>query len=134
MIDMPIDIEHSSDYHMVKLHITKAAHLALQSDSDGHPDWVVITAFYQALHWVDAYLAMKQCDANSHGERRRAIRKDEDLKPIKKYYKRLYDASIFARYEAKTYKCVPNEVEALVDVDLASIVKHISQLIGEPQT
>ena len=88
---MPTDQAHLSKYH-----IAKAAQLALQADSNRHPDWIVITAFYQALHWVDAFLATKQRHPSDHRERNWEVRNNADLKIIKRNYNRLYKASRFA--------------------------------------
>ena len=42
--------------HLSKSQIAEDAQRVLQADSKKHLDWVVITAFYCALHWVDAFL------------------------------------------------------------------------------
>ena len=115
--------------HLSKFRITEDAQLALENAPNDHPDWIVITAFYQALHWVDAFLAKTQRHPTNHGRRNWEVRNDVDLKAIRKNYKRLYDASIFARYYAKTYKNKPNEVKRLLEIDLKSIIDHISPLI-----
>ena len=57
--------------------------------------------------------------------RNEAVRKHRDLSPIRHSYFNLYDASIDARYEPETYKDDPDEVEALLEEDLALIVRHI---------
>lgn len=45
--------------HRQKCDIAKSTQLTLQAaDPHEHADWIVITAFYQALHWVDAFFAL----------------------------------------------------------------------------
>lgn len=118
----------SDQVHLFKLRITEDAHNALQPNSNKHPDWVVITAFYQALHWVDAFLAKTQRHPTNHVERNNEVKNDVDLKAIKRNYRRLYRASRFARYYAKTYIHTPNEVKSL-KADLNTIVNHIKPLL-----
>ena len=132
--------------HRQKCGSAKSAQLALQAaDSSEHADWIVITAFYQALHWVDAFFALYDYHPAAHGMsydqeedvtdpgRNEAIRKHRDLRPIRHSYFNLYDASIDARYEPYTYKDDPHIVEALLEEDLASIVTHINALIDQSQ-
>ena len=45
--------------HLSKSQIAADAQLTLETDSKDHSDWVVITAFYSALHWVHAFLSPK---------------------------------------------------------------------------
>lgn len=115
--------------HRSKRSIAEDAQLALKNAPNDHPDWIVITAFYQALHWVDAFLAKTQRHPSNHGNRNWEVRNDADLKVIKKNYKRLYDASRSARYDPKTYKNKPNEVKRLLEIDLKSVISHIKPLI-----
>lgn len=130
--------------HRQKCDTAKSAQLALQTaDSSEHADWIVITVFYQALHWVDAFFALYDYHPTAHGMsydeeggvtdpgRNEAIRKHRDLSPIRHSYFNLYDASIDARYEPETYKDDPDEVEALLEEDLALIVRHINELISQ---
>ena len=133
--------------HLQKCDAAKSAQLTLQAaDPNEHADWIVITAFYQALHWVDAFFALYDYHPAAHGMsydeeedvtdpgRNEAIRKHRDLRPIRHSYFNLYDASIAARYEPGTFEDAPNEVKALLEEDLASIVTHINELINQAQT
>lgn len=115
--------------HHYKRSIAEDAQLALQADPNDHLDWVVITAFYQALHWVDAFLAKTQRHPGDHRNRNREVRQDVYLKAIKRHYKRLYDASLSARYYPNTYRNRPNEVQRLLETDLQSIIDYISPLL-----
>ncbi len=121
--------------HRQKCDIAKSTQLTLQAaDSHEHADWIVIAAFYQALHWVDAFFALDNYHPRGHGRRKNAIYRYEDLRPIRDSYTKLYDASITARYETETFKDAPNAVEALLEEDLALIVTHINGLINQAPT
>ena len=120
--------------HRQKCDIAESTQLILQrEDSTEHIDWIVITAFYQALHWVDAFFALDNYHPGGHSRRKNAIFRHEDLRPIRDSYTRLYDASIDARYEPYTYQNDPDIVEALLEEDLALIVTHINGLINQAQ-
>ena len=101
---MPTSLKHLPDYRIVKYNIAKDAQLALEQNPRDHSDWIVISAFYQALHWVNIFLATKQRRPGDHGERNREVRNDADLKKIRDNYDRLYWASREARYDPQTYK------------------------------
>ena len=59
------------------------------------------------------------------------VNRHRDLNRIVENYRNLYDASRSARYEAETYNDYPEEVDELLEKDLASIVARVSQLIGD---
>ena len=125
--------------HLQKCDTAKSVQLILETeDSNEYADWIVITAFYQALHWVDAFFALEGYDPERHGPTyRNQIRIDlgrnesvrQKLKPIRDNYSTLYKASINARYEDKTYKDHRNDVKKLLETDLKSIKNYISQRI-----
>ena len=129
--------------HRQKCDSAKSVQFILQrEDPNEHADWIVITAFYQALHWVDAFFALYDYHPKAHGMsydeeevtdpgRNEAIRKHSDLRPIRHNYFNLYDASIDARYEPFTYQNDPDIVEALLEEDLASIITHINAMINQ---
>ena len=120
--------------HRQKCDIAKSAQLTLQAaNPHEHADWIIIAAFYQALHWVDAFFALDNYHPGAHNRRKNAIFRYEDLRLIRDSYTKLYDASIDARYEPYTYQNDPDEVEALLEEDLASIVAHINELINQAQ-
>ena len=124
----------SFEEHRQKCDIAKSTQLALQAaDSNIYADWIVIAAFYQALHWVDAFFALENYHPRRHGERKGAVERHRDLERIGDSYTRLYDASIDARYEPFTYQNDPDIVEALLEEDLALIATHINELIDQAQ-
>ena len=126
---MSVPEEHSNSYHITSNYPTTTdARRALQEDRNEHPDWIVITSFYQALHWVDAFLLTKEHEPNTHGERRNYIEDDEDLEAIKKNYLDLKKASQIARYEEGTFKDDPAGVEEILEIS-CSIINHIKDLM-----
>ena len=84
-------------------------------------------------HWVDAFFALDNYHPGGHGRRKNAVYRHEDLRPIRGNYANLYNASIYARYGAGTFKEAPNEVEALLEEDLVAIATHINGLIDQSQ-
>ena len=137
----------SCDEHIQKYNTARCVQLILQDvDSNKYADWIVTTAFYQALHMIDAFFAFdRDYHPEAHGitydeedeptnlGRNYVVREHEDLKPIRDIYFDLYDASIEARYEEEVYKDYPDEVKRLLEEDLDPIVTRIRQLIGESQ-
>lgn len=80
-------------------------------------DWVVIIAFYAALHWVDAVLAQQAHHPTNHRERNRAAQR----LPLWNDYHELYVTSRIARYEAGH---VPRGVaRQMRDVNLTNVRK-----------
>ncbi len=119
--------------HISKSHIAEAAQLVLQADSNKHLDWVVITAFYCALHWVDAFFATINYHPRNHIKRGNAIDRCAILDPIRQNYKRLYDASNKARYGKQGFTKTA-EISKLIQVDLPAVVTYINGLINPTQT
>ena len=119
--------------HRQKCDIAKSAQLTLQAaNPHEHADWIIIAAFYQALHWVDAFFALDNYHPGAHNRRKNAIFRYEDLRLIRDSYTKLYDASIDARYEPETFKDARRKrsIEFVVVVDrirrkLSSQLSHI---------
>ena len=102
---------------------------------------VVITAFYQALHWIDAFFAIHDFHPEAHNTiyedgspvavgRNHALKKHRDLRTIYEPYYNLYLASREARYEGWSYRDEPDEVTALLEEDLETVANHIKALIA----
>ena len=127
----------SFEQHRNHCDTAKCAQLALQTaDPNQHADWIIITAFYQASHWIEAFFALADPEVHprSHAARRAAVNRHKKLERIVDSYTNLYDASIRARYQGDPYQDDTDEVKELLEKDLDLIVTHVSQLIGEPQT
>ena len=117
--------------HLLKSQIAEDAQLTLEADSKDHLDWVVTTAFYRALQWIDAFFAFKNYPPhkhNSHPKRNRSINNCADLDPIRRNYKRLYNASRKARYGKHGFTKTA-EISAYIQVDLPAVVAHINGLL-----
>ena len=90
---------------------------------------LLLPSFYQALHWVDAFLLTKEYEPNNHGQRRDYIGQTEELKEIKNNYLKLKNASQMARYDETTFKDAPAEVQELLEIS-SSIINHIKTLMN----
>lgn len=65
------------------------------------PEWVVTVAFYEALHLLEAYWAYAGDLGKAHTDhntRNDLVRSDPRLRAVAVEYKKLFDASIWARY------------------------------------
>lgn len=90
------------------------------------PDWAVTVFFYAALHWVRAYLALKNLQPSSHGQTFDELRKDASL-PVDflDRYRRLYRLSREARYEC------PNQLSMFASVPTArNLLNDLKQVIS----
>lgn len=113
-------------------HRNKAAHnLALSTDltahGDEYRDWQVISVFYSAVHWVQAYLRAKTSTyPQTHEERDRLIYTTPALKPIYPHYQELKSLSVTARYT-----CLPINDREVSDAraNHEAIANHIVNLL-----
>lgn len=62
------------------------------------PDWAVIGAFYAALHYVDAYLSLRNIHPPTHHQRSGYVARMRDLRGVYPDYRTLEDTSRDARY------------------------------------
>ena len=135
--------------HRHKASIAQSTREALQKiDPAEHADWIVITAFYQALHIIDAYLDFVSDgqlhppahqityddEGNPISGRNQLVQRIPQLKRIRENYQNLYEASREARYDAWSYREDIDEVTLLLEEDLAFIVDHIESLIQSLQS
>lgn len=118
-----------SDEHCEKRDRAESAQLALQNDNlKEHADWIIIIAFYQALHCIDAYLVSKEnCQPKSHAKRLEAIRQSAYLRPIYSHFDFMYTASMDARYYS--WQASGADVAQILQTDLKSVIDHVSPLI-----
>ena len=126
---MPTFPSPTFEEHCEKRDKAESAQLALQKvNTEEHADWIVIIAFYQALHWVDAYLLSKEgCQPIGHKKRLKAVRRSAALRPIHGHFNNMYNASLHARYHS--WQDYFPEVKVILEKDLDAIVSHISPLI-----
>ena len=63
-------------------------------------DWAVVSLFYAALHYVDAYFVQRVgASPSNHNARNRLVSMTLELAGIKTRYRELYARSLDARYE-----------------------------------
>ena len=94
-------------------------------------DWEVITLFYSALHYVEAYLARNGIDhphSKKHAHRETEMLKHADLDVIVMNYLSLHDYSQNARYEIQSFS--EAEVEMLLQDEYLPIRENIRALLG----
>ena len=90
-------------------------------------DWAVTGTFYEALHYVDAFLKTKGIDPPRHADRNNEVEKDATLSKVWMEYKQLYDDSKLARYECHRFD--RDEVRLLRDNYLNPIKDLLKPLI-----
>lgn len=86
--------------HLAKAeHDLSAMNYLAEAESD-YADWVTCTAFYQAVHLVEALFAHDNGKHHSsdHGQRERVLRSERRYSHIYRFYRKLRDASEVARY------------------------------------
>jgi hypothetical protein len=112
-------------------HLSQASHneaLLEAIDRTAYSDWAMTIAFYAALQYVDAWLAVQGTDdPGSHDVRDQEIHADPQLVPISRLYFRLKNRSRNARYHAARF--TPTEVARAIADDLGGIRRHITGLL-----
>lgn len=93
---------------------------SIDLDNSPYIDWALTGMFYESLHWVEAFLASKNCHSGKHSERSQNMR--PELKLMQTDYDTLKQDSETARYDC--YKHTAEEARQLIP-----LVDHISQLI-----
>lgn len=85
-------------------HRTRAEHNEFLVQNLDNPffDWKVTGLFYSALHYVDAYLAVRNIHPPTHAVRLGHTRTDPKLQPVSRDYRELLNESRTARYEPRT--------------------------------
>lgn len=91
-----------------------------------HLDWVVTGMFYEAVHWIESYLATQSCHSRNHGDRSSnialhpALHNDPSLAVD---YGTLRTESENARYWC--YRHTPQQVTA----DLVPVISRVRNSI-----
>jgi hypothetical protein len=111
------------DQHIEAAQANEATALSLL---DSSPSWAVVLAFYSALHWVDAYMAMLPLHPKDHTERDHYIQ-FEPLRPIYGTYRRLETRSREARYDLRPF--TRSEAQTLLNNELARIRDYVRGLL-----
>lgn len=98
-------------------------------DLDTSPfiDWVVTGIFYEAVHWIEAFLATNGHHSESHRQRSYAMhRHPQDLAPIQVDYDTLELDSRSARYRCRMH--TSQEVRQDLVPLITNVRNHISFL------
>ena len=101
---------------------------SIDLDTSPYTDWAPTGMFYEALHWVEAFLATKGYHCGDHKQRKWAMRRiyRSDLVTIEADYSNLKKISEKARYDCHKYTATEiRQLTPLVD----NIKNHISQLL-----
>jgi hypothetical protein len=117
-------------------HIRQAEHneaLCTYLDAAAPPyvDWQVTSLFYAALHYVDAYLAMKPnggVHPRDHLVRDNLVATERSLRPIYLHYQELKNRSIDTRYEVVSPS--PAQLRRLRVRSFTQVRAHLRQLLG----
>lgn len=91
-----------------------------------HLHWAVVALFYSALHYVEAVLFPSH--SSSHADRNRRISIHPDLRPLFPAYYDLYQRSLDARYETRSFSA--EDVRDVKDNLFLPVRSHIRQLLG----
>lgn len=100
--------------------------LSLPLSTQTQIDWALISLFYAALHYVEAYLA-PTCHHKSHQTRDSYIGRDSDLRRIYSEYQELKYYGFNARYEMCGFKL--SDVRDNAASAFETIKAHIKPLL-----
>jgi hypothetical protein len=89
--------------HIIRARQNEAFARTLNLEDSLKVDWAITILFYSALHYVDAYFAIKPLHPPNHEQRDAAIARNPSLDPIWPDYRRLKDRSEAARYEIANF-------------------------------
>jgi len=101
----------------------------LQASDIHSPEWVVVGAFYSAVHYVNAYLAKTspRFVPKNHKERNFYVNSVKELKQISRFYNRLFNKAWAARYTIVSFNL--RFSQELIDEDLTPIESHLLSLL-----
>jgi uncharacterized protein (UPF0332 family) len=104
----------------------KLAHALKKLRTPSGVDWAITVLFYSALHYVDAFLAGKNCHPLTHEDRNDEIEANGSLAEIANDCRRLEDLSREARYNIAEY---PPEKFAIARARFERIKDHVTSLM-----
>jgi hypothetical protein len=94
---------------------------------EDYPDWVSVVAFYSALHYVDALLAIHNLHRNHHEERNRDV--SLTMQEIQNEYLNLYDLGRNSRYGRVSDMPSVDEAKQALNIDLPRIEDFVKSRI-----
>jgi hypothetical protein len=113
--------------HVAQAHHNHAYWSAQDLVATSYRDWIVTGIFYEAVHWVEAFLATKAEHPTSHGQRDACMVRYSDLDPIVGDYGVLKSESQNARYNC--YAHTADEVRDDLIPLIGRIGAHIQSLV-----
>lgn len=86
-----------------KRHVSKAAHNEefwnfITNEHEKYSDWAVVSIFYSAMHFIDAFFGKKGKHLKSHDMADKEIAQDKELRSIYTDYRTLKDYRWKASY------------------------------------
>ncbi len=100
---------------------------SIDLDNSSFTDWAVTGMFYEAVHWVEAFLDTKGCGSRTHSTRDLNMLKwASAFGVIQADYTTLKQDSQKGRYDC--HKHTANEIKQLIPL-VDNIKGHISQLL-----
>ena len=94
----------TKDEHIAKAERNAVFAKELTLDSPARIDWALISLFYSAVHYVEAYFATLGTHLTTHKDRDSYISRDSYLRIIFKEYSNLKFFGFNARYEMMKFK------------------------------
>ena len=91
-----------------------------------YTEWTVTVLFYAAVHYIEAFLAVRQIHCDQHSERNEYVRKIPQLRTIGREYLRLRTISRQARYYAQP---ITGEDVRVAQENLNAIAKQIKYVM-----
>lgn len=89
-------------------------------------DWVVTGIFYEAVHWVEVFLATKSSHSLGHFDRNRALQMFREMYPIRNDFFALKNDSENARYIC--YRHSQRDIQSDLIPRVKAIEKHVRSL------
>jgi hypothetical protein len=113
-------------------HVTKGAGnakfaLSVELNSPPNIDWALVSLFYAALHYIEAYLAKSGQHLRSHETRDKAVARDANLRKVFLEYADLKYYGYVARYEPSQFKAAEFTADALPQFE--TLRAHITSLL-----
>ena len=91
-----------------KEHLSKAEHneeffRSFDVDTTNYKDWIVISIFYAAIHYYEAYFALEGKHSGSHHRAEDWISSDEKISDTYDDYRELKHQRLYANYAKKFF-------------------------------
>ena len=117
----------SKEEHIVKARHDRQFWSSYDLDQTPFKDWVVSGIFYEAVHWVEAFLATKGDHPNTHAQRSHAMQRYDDLDPVIIDYAVLKTESENARYNC--YNHSSDDIRNDLVPTLGNIESYVQTLL-----